>query len=157
MAVLGRTGGLQSAAAELLVAAVICVSLSWVHLPEPQVHRKTLLTAGGFFLFVCLFQNLSEKLSDQEMQYKSVAQEQLDNFTLDINTAYAKLRGIEQAVESECGEIIPALCLVHSKAVSLLQYSSRSPCKILDGYSHAMFSESGREGGGLPKDSYIRV
>ncbi|XP_077171660.1 MICOS complex subunit MIC60 isoform X2 [Paroedura picta] len=44
--------------------------------------------------------NLSEKLSDQEMQYKRHAQEQLDNFTLDINTAYAKLRGIEQAMES---------------------------------------------------------
>ncbi|XP_061446854.1 MICOS complex subunit MIC60 isoform X2 [Rhineura floridana] len=45
-------------------------------------------------------QNLSEKLSDQEMQYKRLTQEQLDNFTLDINTAYARLRGIEQAVES---------------------------------------------------------
>uniref|UniRef100_A0A6J0TT15 MICOS complex subunit MIC60 n=1 Tax=Pogona vitticeps TaxID=103695 RepID=A0A6J0TT15_9SAUR len=45
-------------------------------------------------------QNLSEKLSEQEMQYKRLTQEQLDNFTLDINTAYARLRGIEQAVES---------------------------------------------------------
>lgn len=48
-----------------------------------------------------LFQNLSEKLSEQEMQYKRLTQEQLDNFTLDINTAYARLRGIEQAFESE--------------------------------------------------------
>ncbi|XP_066484240.1 MICOS complex subunit MIC60 isoform X2 [Tiliqua scincoides] len=45
--------------------------------------------------------NLSEKLSEQEMQYKRLTQEQLDNFTLDINTAYARLRGIEQAVESQ--------------------------------------------------------
>nr|XP_003222422.1 PREDICTED: MICOS complex subunit MIC60 isoform X1 [Anolis carolinensis] len=45
-------------------------------------------------------QGLSEKLSEQEMQYKRLSQEQLDNFTLDINTAYARLRGIEQAVES---------------------------------------------------------
>uniref|UniRef100_A0A670JA58 MICOS complex subunit MIC60 n=1 Tax=Podarcis muralis TaxID=64176 RepID=A0A670JA58_PODMU len=45
-------------------------------------------------------QDLSEKLSEQEMQYKRLTQEQLDNFTLDINTAYARLRGIEQAVES---------------------------------------------------------
>ncbi|KAH0627024.1 hypothetical protein JD844_002386 [Phrynosoma platyrhinos] len=45
-------------------------------------------------------QNLSEQLSEQEMQYKRLTQEQLDNFTLDINTAYARLRGIEQAVES---------------------------------------------------------
>ncbi|XP_074848379.1 MICOS complex subunit MIC60 isoform X2 [Carettochelys insculpta] len=45
-------------------------------------------------------QNLSEKLSEQEMQFKRLTQEQLDNFTLDINTAYARLKGIEQAVES---------------------------------------------------------
>ncbi|XP_053118821.1 MICOS complex subunit MIC60 isoform X2 [Hemicordylus capensis] len=45
-------------------------------------------------------QDLSEKLSEQEIQYKRLTQEQLDNFTLDINTAYARLRGIEQAVES---------------------------------------------------------
>ncbi|XP_015718068.1 MICOS complex subunit MIC60 isoform X3 [Coturnix japonica] len=45
-------------------------------------------------------QNLSEKLSEQEMQFRRLNQEQLDNFTLDINTAYARLKGIEQAVES---------------------------------------------------------
>ncbi|XP_075787059.1 MICOS complex subunit MIC60 isoform X2 [Pelodiscus sinensis] len=45
-------------------------------------------------------QSLSEKLSDQEMQFKRLTQEQLDNFTLDINTAYARLKGIEQAMES---------------------------------------------------------
>ncbi|XP_074807976.1 MICOS complex subunit MIC60 isoform X3 [Natator depressus] len=45
-------------------------------------------------------QSLSEKLSEQEMQFKRLTQEQLDNFTLDINTAYARLKGIEQAVES---------------------------------------------------------
>ncbi|XP_063156477.1 MICOS complex subunit MIC60 isoform X1 [Candoia aspera] len=45
-------------------------------------------------------QNLNEKLSEQELQHKRLHQEQIDNFTLDINTAYARLRGIEQAVES---------------------------------------------------------
>ncbi|XP_067423714.1 MICOS complex subunit MIC60 isoform X1 [Emydura macquarii macquarii] len=44
--------------------------------------------------------NLSEKLSEQEMQFRRLTQEQLDNFTLDINTAFARLKGIEQAVES---------------------------------------------------------
>ncbi|KAM8940520.1 MICOS complex subunit MIC60 isoform 2-T2 [Pelodytes ibericus] len=44
-------------------------------------------------------QTLSEKMSEQEMQYKRLSQEQLDGFTLDINTAYARLKGIEQAVE----------------------------------------------------------
>ncbi|XP_071982367.1 MICOS complex subunit MIC60 isoform X2 [Engystomops pustulosus] len=44
-------------------------------------------------------QNLSEKLSEQEMQFRRLSQEQLDGFTLDINTAYARLKGIEEAVE----------------------------------------------------------
>lgn len=51
-------------------------------------------------LFV-LFQDLSEKLAEQELQFRRLSQEQVDNFTLDINTAYARLRGIEQAVQSE--------------------------------------------------------
>uniref|UniRef100_A0A7N4NJE7 MICOS complex subunit MIC60 n=1 Tax=Sarcophilus harrisii TaxID=9305 RepID=A0A7N4NJE7_SARHA len=45
-------------------------------------------------------QGLSEKLAEQELQFKRLSQEQVDNFTLDINTAYARLRGIEQAVQS---------------------------------------------------------
>lgn len=54
-----------------------------------------------FVTCIALFQNLSEKLSEQEIQFRRLTQEQLDNFTLDINTAYARLKGIEQAVESE--------------------------------------------------------
>lgn len=45
-------------------------------------------------------QDLSEKLSEQELEFHRRSQEQMDNFTLDINTAYARLRGIEQAVQS---------------------------------------------------------
>ncbi|XP_029390786.1 MICOS complex subunit MIC60 isoform X7 [Mus pahari] len=45
-------------------------------------------------------QGLSEKLSEQELEFRRRSQEQMDNFTLDINTAYARLRGIEQAVQS---------------------------------------------------------
>jgi hypothetical protein len=48
-----------------------------------------------------LFQGLSEKLSEQELEFRRRSQEQMDSFTLDINTAYARLRGIEQAVQSE--------------------------------------------------------
>ncbi|XP_044151097.1 MICOS complex subunit MIC60 isoform X2 [Bufo gargarizans] len=44
-------------------------------------------------------QSVSEKLSEQEMQFRRLSQEQLDGFTLDINTAYARLKGIEEAVE----------------------------------------------------------
>lgn len=47
------------------------------------------------------FQDLSDKLADQELQFRRLSQEQVDNFTLDINTAYARLRGIEQAVQSK--------------------------------------------------------
>lgn len=50
----------------------------------------------------CLpFQDLSEKLAEQELQFRRLSQEQVDNYTLDINTAYARLRGIEQAVQSK--------------------------------------------------------
>ncbi|XP_040849516.1 MICOS complex subunit MIC60 isoform X1 [Ochotona curzoniae] len=45
-------------------------------------------------------QDLSEKLSEKELEFRRLSQEQVDNFTLDINTAYARLRGIEQAVQS---------------------------------------------------------
>uniref|UniRef100_A0A8C0SW70 MICOS complex subunit MIC60 n=1 Tax=Canis lupus familiaris TaxID=9615 RepID=A0A8C0SW70_CANLF len=45
-------------------------------------------------------QDLSEKLAEQELQFRRLSQEQVDNFTLDINTAYTRLRGIEQAVQS---------------------------------------------------------
>ncbi|XP_032509502.1 MICOS complex subunit MIC60 isoform X8 [Phocoena sinus] len=46
-------------------------------------------------------QDLSEKLAEQELQFRRLSQEQVDNYTLDINTAYARLRGIEQAVQSK--------------------------------------------------------
>lgn len=54
-----------------------------------------------FSVHYVLFQDLSEKLAEQELQFRRLSQEQVDNFTLDINTAYARLRGIEQAVQSE--------------------------------------------------------
>ncbi|ETE62373.1 inner membrane protein [Ophiophagus hannah] len=45
--------------------------------------------------------HLRDVLRIQEQELKQqFDQEQIDNFTLDINTAYARLRGIEQAVES---------------------------------------------------------
>lgn len=62
-----------------------------------------MLTSSHWAL-LWLFQGISEKLAEQELQFKRLSQEQVDNFTLDINTAYARLRGIEQAVQSEqCG------------------------------------------------------
>ncbi|XP_036291810.1 MICOS complex subunit MIC60 isoform X7 [Pipistrellus kuhlii] len=44
--------------------------------------------------------DLNEKLAEQELEFRRLSREQVDNFTMDINTAYARLRGIEQAVQS---------------------------------------------------------
>ncbi|KAM6953232.1 MICOS complex subunit MIC60 isoform 2-T2 [Aplochiton taeniatus] len=43
---------------------------------------------------------LSSKLLDQENQHRRLTQEQLDMFTLDMNAAYARLKGMEEAIDS---------------------------------------------------------
>ncbi|XP_019737204.1 MICOS complex subunit MIC60 isoform X1 [Hippocampus comes] len=45
-------------------------------------------------------QVLSSKLLEQETRQRQLSQEQLDNFTLDMNTAYARLKGVEEAIDS---------------------------------------------------------
>ncbi|XP_063354558.1 MICOS complex subunit MIC60 isoform X2 [Pelmatolapia mariae] len=45
-------------------------------------------------------QVLSSKILEQETRYRQLTQEQLDNFTLDMNTAYARLKGVEEAIDS---------------------------------------------------------
>ncbi|XP_038554758.1 MICOS complex subunit MIC60 [Micropterus salmoides] len=45
-------------------------------------------------------QVLSSKMLEQETRYRQLSQEQLDNFTLDMNTAYARLKGMEEAIDS---------------------------------------------------------
>uniref|UniRef100_A0A3Q0SYB3 MICOS complex subunit MIC60 n=1 Tax=Amphilophus citrinellus TaxID=61819 RepID=A0A3Q0SYB3_AMPCI len=40
------------------------------------------------------------KMLEQETRYRQLTQEQLDNFTLDMNTAYARLKGVEEAIDS---------------------------------------------------------
>ncbi|XP_048373310.1 MICOS complex subunit MIC60 [Sphaerodactylus townsendi] len=88
--------------------------------------------------------NLSEKLSEQEMQYKRQVQEQLDNFTLDINTAYARLRGIEQAVEShavaeeEARKAHQLWLSVEALKQSLKTSSGDSPTEPLEGAVEAI-------------------
>ncbi|XP_015262438.1 PREDICTED: MICOS complex subunit MIC60 isoform X1 [Gekko japonicus] len=88
--------------------------------------------------------DLSEKLSDQEVQYKRLVQEQLDNFTLDINTAYAKLRGIEQAVEShavaeeEARKAHQLWLSVEALKQSLKTASGDSPTEPLEGAVNAI-------------------
>lgn len=46
-------------------------------------------------------QVLSSKMLDQETRYRQLTQEQLDNFTLDMNAAYARLKGMEEAIDSK--------------------------------------------------------
>lgn len=38
---------------------------------------------------------------EQETKFRQLSQEQLDNFTLDMNTAYARLKGVEEAIDSK--------------------------------------------------------
>lgn len=38
---------------------------------------------------------------DQETKYHQLSQEQLDNFSLDMNAAYARLKGMEDAINSK--------------------------------------------------------
>ncbi|KAI3352101.1 hypothetical protein L3Q82_020922 [Scortum barcoo] len=45
-------------------------------------------------------QVLSSKLLEHETRYRQLNQEQLDNFTLDMNSAYARLKGMEEAIDS---------------------------------------------------------
>lgn len=45
-------------------------------------------------------QVLSSKLLEQDTIHRQLSQEQLDNFTLDMNTAYARLKGMEEAIDS---------------------------------------------------------
>ncbi|XP_078409902.1 MICOS complex subunit MIC60 isoform X5 [Cetorhinus maximus] len=45
-------------------------------------------------------EELQQKISEYEIEFRRLAQEQLDNFTLDMNAAYSRLKGIEQAMES---------------------------------------------------------
>ncbi|XP_075904145.1 MICOS complex subunit MIC60 isoform X1 [Nelusetta ayraudi] len=45
-------------------------------------------------------QVLSSKMLEQETKYHQLSQEQLDNFSLDMNAAYARLKGMEDAINS---------------------------------------------------------
>lgn len=48
-----------------------------------------------------LVQTLKNKMQEQETHYRRLTQEQLDAFTLDMNAAYARLKGMEEAIDSE--------------------------------------------------------
>lgn len=56
---------------------------------------------------MALIQTLKNKMQEQETQYRRLTQEQLDAFTLDMNTAYARLKGMEEAIDSESHSALP--------------------------------------------------
>ncbi|XP_012686978.2 MICOS complex subunit MIC60 isoform X3 [Clupea harengus] len=45
-------------------------------------------------------ETLKNKMQEQETGYRRLTQEQLDAFTLDMNAAYARLKGMEEAIDS---------------------------------------------------------
>ncbi|XP_062381436.1 MICOS complex subunit MIC60 isoform X1 [Sardina pilchardus] len=45
-------------------------------------------------------ETLKNKMQEQETDYRRKTQEQLDAFTLDMNAAYARLKGMEEAIDS---------------------------------------------------------
>lgn len=45
-------------------------------------------------------QVLNSKMLEQETRFRQLSQEQLDNFTLDMNSAYARVKGMEEAIDS---------------------------------------------------------
>lgn len=45
-------------------------------------------------------QVLGSKMLEQETRFRQLSQEQLDTFTLDMNSAYARLKGVEEAIDS---------------------------------------------------------
>ncbi|XP_076147931.1 MICOS complex subunit MIC60 isoform X6 [Alosa pseudoharengus] len=45
-------------------------------------------------------ETLKNKMQEQETHYRRMTQEQLDAFTLDMNAAYARLKGMEESIDS---------------------------------------------------------
>ncbi|KAA0709107.1 MICOS complex subunit [Triplophysa tibetana] len=82
---------------------------------------------------------LNSKVMEQETHYRRLTQEQLDTFTLDMNSAYARLKGIEEAIDSHVIAEQEARKAHHLwLSVEALNYTLRSagadsPTEPLDG------------------------
>ncbi|KAI4873780.1 hypothetical protein NFI96_010634 [Prochilodus magdalenae] len=63
-------------------------------------HLRDVLKVQELELREEALENLNSKLMEQETNYRRVTQEQLDAFTMDMNSAYARLKGIEEAIDS---------------------------------------------------------
>ncbi|XP_054879604.1 MICOS complex subunit MIC60 isoform X1 [Poeciliopsis prolifica] len=89
-------------------------------------------------------QVLSSKLLEQETRYRQLTQEQLDDFTLDMNAAYARLKGVEEAIDShveaeEAARKAHQLWLsVEALTYALKTASAESPSMPLEDAAEAM-------------------
>ncbi|XP_054648685.1 MICOS complex subunit MIC60 isoform X2 [Dunckerocampus dactyliophorus] len=89
-------------------------------------------------------QVLSSKLLEQETRYRQLSQEQLDNFTLDMNTAYARLKGMEEAIDShvvaeeEARKAHQLWLSVEALNYTLKTADAASPTKPLEGAAQAV-------------------
>ncbi|XP_077588774.1 MICOS complex subunit MIC60 [Stigmatopora nigra] len=89
-------------------------------------------------------QVLSSKLLEQENQYRTLSQEQLNNCTLDMNTAYARLKGVEEAIDShvvaeeEARKAHQLWLSVEALNYTLRSTDTSSPTKPLAGAAQAV-------------------
>ncbi|XP_061643579.1 MICOS complex subunit MIC60 isoform X3 [Phyllopteryx taeniolatus] len=89
-------------------------------------------------------QILSSKQLEQETRYRQLSQEQLDNFTLDMNTAYARLKGVEEAIDShvvaeeEARKAHQLWLSVEALNYTLKSADAGSPTKPLEGAAQAV-------------------
>ncbi|KAM9471067.1 MICOS complex subunit MIC60 isoform 1-T1 [Clarias gariepinus] len=84
-------------------------------------------------------ETLDSKLMEQEMNYRRLSQEQIDAFTLDMNSAYAKLKGIEEAIDShviaeeEARKAHQLWLSVEALNYAMKTAVADSPCEPLEG------------------------
>ncbi|XP_073710151.1 MICOS complex subunit MIC60 isoform X3 [Misgurnus anguillicaudatus] len=87
---------------------------------------------------------LNSKMMEQETHYRRLTQEQLDTFTLDMNAAYARLKGIEEAIDShviaeeEARKAHKLWLSVEALSYTLKSAGADSPSEPLDGAVRAI-------------------
>ncbi|XP_052005565.1 MICOS complex subunit MIC60-like isoform X2 [Xyrauchen texanus] len=87
---------------------------------------------------------LNSKMMEQETLYRRLTQEQLDTFTLDMNAAYARLKGIEEAIDShviaeeEARKAHKLWLSVEALNYTLKSAGADSPTEPLEGAVHAI-------------------
>lgn len=119
--------------------------------------------------FKALFQDeVEQKRQEYEMYYKRLNQEQMDTFTLDINAAHARLKGIEKAVEGhaiaeeEARKAHQLWLSIESLRFTLKTASSDSPTEPLKNAVQSISNSCGDNlftqalSGALPEESLSR-